>query len=511
MLGSVTFRFATFVPFLLTTAILAETWQCHIVDPDSKDHGPDGVTIRDFDQDGLPDLLVPFEEGNFSRLYFHPGYQYAENQSRWNYIEFPFGGEDNGAGDLDQDGHIDLIINGGHVFFNPGPRQARERDAWQQMTLFDQQARVPLVRDIDGDSHSDLLVNGTHLYRAPPTGKRIKENWVLHSLGKTTWPMNALFHDVNRDGRQDIVIADRNGHGTVWFESPAHNRLDPWRFKVIDPRTNISFMKIADIDNDGMEDLIITTKGTKSITILRRKPSTSSIKFEPFTIPQAAGDFPKGVNVYDYDEDGNQELFVLPKGNGEWITEFQSKDAPIRFETKALNIPGFGSRTKMDDAVHQDMDGDRDMDVVTTDENGGWGVIWFENPKRHPVALEGTPSQIAGYRISKLLYEDNFEGDSAAWAIEQMDGGSTDVHKGVMEIEDAKGVTVWFRQRLSAPVLIEFDIKMIQDGGPFDRTSDLNSFTMAIDPSNTNDILANGLNRGGSFKNYHSLRLYYVG
>jgi hypothetical protein len=34
----------------------------------------------------------------------------------------------------------------------------------------------------------------------------------------------------------------------------------------------------------------------------------------------------------------------------------------------------------MDNAWLGDLDGDADLDVVTTDENGGWGVIWFENP-----------------------------------------------------------------------------------------------------------------------------------
>ena len=26
------------------------------------------------------------------------------------------------------------------------------------------------------------------------------------------------------------------------------------------------------------------------------------------------------------------------------------------------------------------MDSDGDLDIATTEENGGWGVIWFENP-----------------------------------------------------------------------------------------------------------------------------------
>ena len=34
----------------------------------------------------------------------------------------------------------------------------------------------------------------------------------------------------------------------------------------------------------------------------------------------------------------------------------------------------------MDNAWLGDIDGDGDLDAVTTEENGGWGVIWFENP-----------------------------------------------------------------------------------------------------------------------------------
>lgn len=64
---------------------------------------------------------------------------------------------------------------------------------------------------------------------------------------------------------------------------------------------------------------------------------------------------------------------------------------------------------------------------------------------------------------------------------------------------------------MQAPVLIECDIVMIDAGGRYDRLSDLNSFTMAIDPKNPDDLLAGGAQRGGSFKKYHHLRLYYVG
>ena len=40
------------------------------------------------------------------------------------------------------------------------------------------------------------------------------------------------------------------------------------------------------------------------------------------------------------------------------------------------------SRKKMDNAFLVDLDGDGDLDIATTEENGGWGVIWFEGKYR---------------------------------------------------------------------------------------------------------------------------------
>ena len=60
-------------------------------------------------------------------------------------------------------------------------------------------------------------------------------------------------------------------------------------------------------------------------------------------------------------------------------------------------------------------------------------------------------------------------------------------------------------------MLIEYNVTMIEAGGPHDRTSDLNCFVMAIDPLHPDDIFRNGSKRRGSFRKYHALRLYYVG
>ncbi len=502
---------------LLVAAVLsaplaagAASWQAHIIAPDPLDHGPDGVTIRDFDADGLPDVLVPYEQGGYSRIYFHPGPGEASQQSRWTFIEFPFGGEDNGAGDLDQDGHVDAIVNGGHIYFNPGPADARSVDAWQRMSLFDRQARTPIIHDVDGDGHGDLLVDGTTVFRAPNSNKRQAAHYTQHTIGSTTWVMNTIPHDVDRDGDADLVIADRNGHGTIWLECPNASRLSPWKQHTLDAENRISFMKVADLDQDGRYDFLITDRTTQSIKILHRTNDRGIPECTPHRIPQVAGDFPKGLNVHDYNQDGSPEIFVLSKGQGEWLVGCATPTAPLDWIARPLDIRGDWSRLKMDDARHADLDGDGDVDVLTTDENGGWGTLWFENPKRRPEPQ--MPLNLPNpYRIQGLLHADDFDRDLSHWAVEQMPGGTTRLWHDTLEIEDAKGCTIWFRPKLQAPVLIEFDIKMIQAGGPYDRLSDLNSFTMAIDPEHPNDLFANSAKRGGRFPNYHGLRLYYVG
>jgi hypothetical protein len=95
-------------------------WCCNIIQPDPDDHGPDGINIHDWDDDGDLDLFVNYEEGNYSRLYFNPGRE--DVRKLWSeYVEFKHGKcEDSGMGDLDGDGDIDYIANGGWVYFNPG-------------------------------------------------------------------------------------------------------------------------------------------------------------------------------------------------------------------------------------------------------------------------------------------------------------------------------------------------------------------------------------------------------
>lgn len=122
--------------------------------------------------------------------------------------------------------------------------------------------------------------------------------------------------------------------------------------------------------------------------------------------------------------------------------------------------------------------------------------------------FEKTTQKIADYRIDSLLFEDDFNTDLSEWKIETDTTHNTKVaiKKGKLVIDVDCGATVWLNRKLSGNVIIEYDRKVLVEGRPNDRLSDLNQFWMANDPANT-DLFT----RNGTFNQYHELALYYFG
>jgi hypothetical protein len=81
---------------------------------------------------------------------------------------------------------------------------------------------------------------------------------------------------------------------------------------------------------------------------------------------------------------------------------------------------------------------------------------------------------------------------------------------GVLDIDSAEGITLWFREPLVAPVAIEYDVLAVAEGGPDDAVSDVNAFWMATDPAVPDgSVLAR--RRSGTFADYDLIRTYYTG
>lgn len=109
-----------------------------------------------------------------------------------------------------------------------------------------------------------------------------------------------------------------------------------------------------------------------------------------------------------------------------------------------------------------------------------------------------------------LLYFDTFESSLSQWVIEKIESSKVSIIHNEMDIDDNGGSTVWFKHSISSPSVIEFEGKVIVQGGPNDRGTDLNFFWMAQEPD-SNDFFSKSKWRGGDMRKYDPMKLYYIG
>lgn len=92
------------------------------------------------------------------------------------------------------------------------------------------------------------------------------------------------------------------------------------------------------------------------------------------------------------------------------------------------------------------------------------------------------------------------------WRIETEAPARVSFTHGGIEIDTPRGLTLWYRRRLSGPVRISFDAKPVAQGGSNDTVSDLNAFWMARENDGSDPAP-----RSGRFEDYDTLQTYYVG
>lgn len=411
---------------LLLWAFLAATdvwaglpWPRHVIDGTLP--GADGVRMADANGDGRLDVATGFEEGGATRVYLHPGD--SDVYPPWPAVtvgETP-DVEDAVLVDLDGNGLSDVVscCEGGtrRVFVHWSPAEVEEYlrpEAWETEALpapddgtlwmfalpLELDARRPPALVIGGKQGADQQGALLGLLLAPQASDHLDnlDKWRFVELARVGWIMSIQAVDVDADGDADIVYSDRRnirGHdntsGVYWLENPgAAETAGAWPKHAIGALgREVMFIDVVDFDGDGGLDVLAAVKPKQihhfSAPDDPRRPWTVEDLIEVEQGANGVGTA-KAVRAGDLDGDGSKEIAY----SCEHATGSRSGIVWLDRDGKQWSIHDLSGPEgiKFDRIELVDLDGDGDLDLLTTEErytppgtphSGGLGVVWYEN------------------------------------------------------------------------------------------------------------------------------------
>jgi len=217
----------------------------------------------DIDGDGDPDIVM----GGIV-WYENPGPQSLATAQSWTaHRVAQHRTHDVEVGDLDGDGKLDIVTRDQSSFGKPSGNRIyiwkqQHPDAWSSRVIECPHGEGIVLNDIDRDEDLDVVI-GARWYEN--TGDVLKGPWTEHVYANTWMHPDAevLCHDMNRDGRLDIVLTPAELKGDTyrisWFEAPENAKNPDWPERIIEPvqETIVHALGVADMNADGRPDVVI--------------------------------------------------------------------------------------------------------------------------------------------------------------------------------------------------------------------------------------------------------------
>ena len=373
--------------------------------------GGDGNDAADVDGDGDTDLATSWEEGQAATISIRPssGWDAAANWNTFTVGSSIPGLEDAKFCDVDGDGRLDVITaceacTKVSIHFAPVSPTAYTTAASWTTVVIDTAYRWIQVAcdDVNGDGRKDIVAGGRRLvvnnldtpakisiFYGPAAAPRTAGSWSRTDLSDAGWTMTAEVRDIDADGLKDILVSDR----LYLWAVPGTNVKDPsltgirWlrqspagtftNYRIAAPQGDIRFVGYESVSGK-IFDATANSPNAKWYVHERTGTVTDQWTGTVIPTPTSFGTF-QTASWGDMDGDGTLDVVVSASGATGSLSGVIWLKGPGFTQRGEVSGPGGGE--KWDNTILTDVDGDGDLDIVSTEQNTGLGLVWFENAR----------------------------------------------------------------------------------------------------------------------------------